>query len=111
MRQHTIDALETIDAAVFTGDDFLDRAGLAVLRAYLGRWSRAHDDRAREDDDLRTLKKRLRLAMTYTPGWVIATHFSRVLKHDWHEVVHALNQMVADGEIRVSDDWPRRYRL
>lgn len=43
---HTEDALDSIDATVFSGDAFLDPAAAARLRWYMDRWTRQLDEMA-----------------------------------------------------------------
>jgi hypothetical protein len=44
LRPDTEEAAETIDAALFTGDEFLDGSARGKLREYHERWTRALDE-------------------------------------------------------------------
>ncbi|AWY09226.1 hypothetical protein vBRpoSV10_104 [Ruegeria phage vB_RpoS-V10] len=44
-------ALEEIDAAVFSGDTFVREENRVILQEYLGRWSRAMVSFADDDDN------------------------------------------------------------
>jgi hypothetical protein len=44
LRPDTEEAAETIDAALFTGDEFQDGSVRGKLREYLERWMRALDE-------------------------------------------------------------------
>lgn len=41
LQPYTIEACESIDASVFSGDLLYDAAAMDELEAYLGRWQRA----------------------------------------------------------------------
>lgn len=51
LRPHVEDALDTIDAAVFTGDSFTSPEALARLEHYIGRWQREMANRRKEIAD------------------------------------------------------------
>ncbi len=40
MKKYLDDALDTVDAAIFTGDDFQDRENIAAFREMMARWTR-----------------------------------------------------------------------
>lgn len=41
LRQYTVDACESIDASVFSGELLFDDESIAQLEEYMGRWQRA----------------------------------------------------------------------
>lgn len=47
---HTEDALDSIDATVFSGDAFHNPAAAARLRWYMDRWTRQLDKMAEDDE-------------------------------------------------------------
>lgn len=49
LRIHTRNAVDEIDAALFSGDEFLNTAARAALLIILDRWSRRIDELSRED--------------------------------------------------------------
>lgn len=51
MNQHLLDACESVDAAVFSGDVLHDDDSRNTLREYLGRWQRAIAEHERTDAD------------------------------------------------------------
>lgn len=52
-RHDTADAVETIDAALFTGDEFVcNREARRGLRAYCLRWLRSLDEHEHNDVDI-----------------------------------------------------------
>jgi hypothetical protein len=46
LRQETRDACETIDSAIFTGDEFVNRAARLAIRENIRRWIRGLNDHA-----------------------------------------------------------------
>lgn len=51
MPSYIENALEEIDAAVFSGDTFVREESRAILQEYLGRWSRAMVSFAADDGE------------------------------------------------------------
>lgn len=60
MHKRVIDALEEIDAAVFSGDEFEDARAAEVLHSYVERWVKRVSAPSRDVDDANVRDQRER---------------------------------------------------
>lgn len=49
IRNHVIEALDDLDAIIFTGDELLAPAERAYIRTYLERWTRHYETPRKEN--------------------------------------------------------------
>ena len=78
LRQHSIDACESIDASVFSGDLLFDAEAVLQLEEYIGRWQRAIE--AHRKAEAEKLSKGVNILVA-TPGRLL-DHLMVSLKRD-----------------------------
>jgi hypothetical protein len=85
LRPDTEEAAETIDAALFTGDEFLDGTARGKLREYLERWTRALNELDASDEgetpvELKPVREALEMLKVEAPAKLLALRLAAALQ-------------------------------